>query len=145
MIRTGTGALLAAPARRSRRPAARRASGPDAVAFEKLACDDHLLDLARSLPDEQEGSVAVEALDGELRRVPVAPVDPQGVEAHLVAHLRGEELGHPRFQIAPLPGVLPLGAVHHHQAARLELRGHLGELELDGLVLCDGLAEAAAL
>src|SRR5205823_8621055 len=98
--RYGRLACSACPAvRRSRRPGV--VSGPDAVAFEELACDYHLLDLARSLPDEQEGSVAVEALDGELCRVPVAPVDPQGVEAHLVAHLRGEELGHPRFQIAP--------------------------------------------
>ena len=65
--------------------------------------------------------------------------------ANLHAHLRGEELRHPRFEVRPLTAILHQRGVQHELAPRLDLGGHVGELELDRLVLRDGLAEGAAL
>ena len=70
------------------------------MTLQELARDDELLDLARALADEQEGRVAVETLDGVLRRVPVPSVNSQRVCHDLVAHLGAEVLGHPRFEVA---------------------------------------------
>lgn len=47
------------------------------VFLEEAAGDHRLLDLGRSLSDEEEGGVAVEAFDRELLRVAVAPVHPE--------------------------------------------------------------------
>ena len=57
------------------------------------------------------------------------------------AHLAGEELGHPRFQIAALAAVLLGGGLEGQQPGRLDRRRHVGQLELDGLEVGDGLPE----
>jgi len=48
---------------------------------------------------------------------------------------------HSGFQVVPVPGVFPAGGHHHHLVSCLDLGRHLGQLELDRLVLGDRLAE----
>src|SRR5256714_9134072 len=113
----------------------------DLVALEELLADDHPLDLRRALSDKEQRRVAVQALDLVLLRVPVAPVDAEGVLHDLLAGLRGEELGHARLEIGALTGVLEPGRLEGQEPRGLHLRGHVGELELDRLVLGDRLAK----
>src|SRR4051812_38902846 len=66
----------------------------DLVAGDELAADDHALDLAGALADEQQRRVAVEAFDLVFLGVAVAAVDPEGVLDDLLAGLGREQLGH---------------------------------------------------
>src|SRR5437763_5395966 len=116
-----------------------------AVPLQQPPRDQELQDLVRALAEDQERRVAVEALDQELGRVAVAAVDAHRLEGDLLGALGREQLGHPRLEVGPLAGVLPPGRVEHEQPRGLDLRSHLGELELDRLVLGDGLAEGLAL
>src|SRR3954447_12168294 len=117
----------------------------DLVPLEELLADDHPLDLGGALPDEQQRRVAVEALDLVLLRVAVAAVDAQRLLDAEVAALGGEELRHAGLELRALAGVLHPGGAERHQARRVDLRRHVGELELDRLVLGDRLAERLAL
>ena len=60
---------------------------------------------------------------------------PHGVGGDLEGRLRGEQLGHASLHVDPFTGVGPTGGVIGHEPGRLELGGHLGQLELDRLVL----------
>src|SRR5215210_5598719 len=124
-----------------------RGPGPDSdlVALQELAADDHALDLRGALADQQQRRVAVEPLDLVLLRVAVAAVDAEGVLDDLLAGLGGEELRHAGLEVRALARVLHPGGLEREQARRLDLGGHVGELELDGLVLGDRLAERRAL
>jgi hypothetical protein len=51
----------------------------------------------------------------------------------------------PGLDVGPLPRLVPLGCAAGEQPGSLELRGHVGQLELDRLVLGDGLAEGVPL
>src|SRR5256884_9156881 len=88
----------------------------DLVALEELLTDDHPLDLRRAFSDKEQRRVAVQALDLVLLRVPVAPVDAEGVLDDLLAGLRGEELGHPRLEVGALAGVLEAGRPEGQEA-----------------------------
>src|SRR5215211_1679442 len=55
------------------------ASHLGAVALEELSSDHHLLDLGRALPDQEQGRVAVDALDLVLLGIAVSAVDPEGL------------------------------------------------------------------
>src|SRR4051812_24483766 len=81
------------------------------VAAEQLAGDHELLDLARSLTDQQERRVAVEPLDRVLGRVAVAAMHPERLGNDLVAGLGAEVLGHAGLEVGPLPRRLLLGGV----------------------------------
>src|SRR5581483_6470365 len=107
--------------------------------------DHHALDLGRSLADQEQRRVAVEALDLVLLRVAVAAVDAEGLLDDLLARLRGEELRHPRLEVGALARVLHARRLEREHPRRLDLRRHVGELELDRLVLGDRLAERLAL
>src|SRR5215217_5390971 len=126
-------------------PPAGVAEPSDLVPLEELAADDHALDLRGALADQEQRRVAVEPLDLVLLGVAVAAVDPEGVLDDLLAGLRGEELGHAGLEVGALARVLHAGGLERQQPRRLDLRGHVGELELDGLVLGDRLAERLAL
>src|SRR3954453_13593523 len=102
----------------------------DTMPLQQLLADDHPLDLARPLADEQQRRVAVYALDLVLLRVPVAAVDAQRLLGAEAAGLRGEQLGHARLEVRSLAGVLQPRGLQRQHAGRLELRGHVGELEL---------------
>src|SRR4051794_5445641 len=128
-----------------RRPAWRRARRLDLVAPQQRAADDHALDLRRALADQQQRRVAVQALDLVLLGVPVAPVDAERVLDDLLAGLGGEQLRHAGLEVRALAGVLHPRGLEREQAGGLDLGGHVGELELDRLVLRDRLAERRAL
>jgi hypothetical protein len=69
-------------------------------------------------------------------------VDLDRVRADALGHLGGEQLRHRRFLQAGLAGVLQPRGVQDQLPRRLELRRHVGQAELHGLVLEDRLAEA---
>ena len=72
-------------------------------------------------------------------------MDAQRLGGDLERRLGGEQLGHAGLHVDPLPGVGPPGGVVGHEAGRLQFGSHIGQLELDGLVLVDGSAERLAL
>ena len=71
-------------------------------------------------------------------------MDAHRVEHDLVAHLRGEQLGHARLDVGAPPRVLAARGLHGQEARRLDLRRHVGELELDRLQLGELPAERLA-
>src|SRR6476659_3087863 len=113
----------------------------DLVPLQQLLADNHALDLGGSLADQQQRRVAVEALDLVLLGVAVAAVDAEAFLDAVLAALRGEELGHARLQVGALAGVLHPRRFAGDEAGGLELSRHVGELELDRLVVGDRLAE----
>src|SRR5882757_6726919 len=117
----------------------------DLVPLKDLFADHHALDLGGPLADQKEWGVAVEALDLVLLRVAVAAVDAERVLDVFLPRLRGEELGHPGLEVGALAGVLHPRRFAGDQAGRLQARRHVGELELDRLVLGDRLAEGLPL
>ena len=121
--------------------AASRRSALGASPGQQAAGDDQPLDLVRALADHHERRVAVVALDRKIGGVADAAVDAHGLGGQLERGLAGEQLGHARLDVAAQTGRLALGRVAREQAGRLQLRRHVGELELDRLVLGDGLAE----
>src|SRR6476620_4929238 len=121
------------------------ASSSDLVPLEELLADNHALDLRGALADQQQRRVAVEALDLVLLRVAVAAVDAEALLDALLADLRGEQLRHPGLEVGALAGVLHPRRLAGEEAGGLDLGGHVGELEMDRLVLGDRLAEGLAL
>src|SRR3954469_5582305 len=117
----------------------------DTMPLQQLLADDHPLDLARALTDQQQRRVAVDALDLVLLGVPVAAVDAQRLLRAEAAGLAGEQLGHARLEVGALARVLQPRRLEREHPGRLELRRHVGELELDRLVLGDLPAERLAL
>src|ERR687896_1875586 len=124
-----------------------RRAGPesDLVPLQELAPDHHALDLRGALADQQQRRVAVQALDLVLLGVAVAAVDAERVLDDLLAGLRREQLRHAGLEVRALAGVLHPRRLEREQARRLDLGRHVGELELDRLVLGDRLAERLAL
>src|SRR5262249_11512892 len=59
--------------------------------------------------------------------------------------LRSEELGHRRFLCRLALIIFHPGRAHGEKARRVDLRGHVGELELDSLELEDRLTELSSL
>src|SRR3954452_17652821 len=108
------------------------------VPLEQFAPDHHPLDLGRALADQEQRSVAVQALDLVLLRVAVAAVDAERVLHDLLAGLRGEQLRHAGLEVRALAGVLEAGGLTGEEACGLHLGRHVRELELDRLVLGDG-------
>src|ERR1700684_2599186 len=123
----------------------RRRGVSNLMTLQQLSADHHPLDLRRSLADQQQRRVAVDALDLVLLRVTVAAMDPQAFLGAEATGLGGEQLRHPRLQVGALAGVLHRRRAAHEQPRRVDLRRHVGELELDRLVLGDRLAERLAL
>src|SRR5690606_3831754 len=117
----------------------------DPVGLEDPAADDHALDVGGAFADQEHGGLAVEAFDLGLGGVAVAAVDAEGVLDDVAAVFGGEVLGHAGLEVAAFAGVLGAGGVDQHLVGGLDLDGHVGEAELDGLVVGDGLAERAAL
>ena len=113
--------------------------------FEQAPRDEQLLDLVRALADQEQRRVAVVPLGPELRRVPVAAVDPHAVERVLLGGLGREVLRHPCLEVGALAGRLLPRRLDRQEPRRLRARRHLREHQLDRLVLADRLAERLAL
>src|SRR5436190_15000755 len=117
----------------------------DLVPLQELLADNHALDLGGALADQEQRRVAVEALDLVLLRVAIAAVDAEALLDALLAGLGGQELGHPGLEVGALAGVLHPRRLAGDEPGGLDLGRHVGELELDRLVLGDRLAEGLAL
>src|SRR5579883_1615784 len=139
------------PLERRVRTGARPGPGVDSpfvgqlVAFEKLASNHQALDLAGALAYQHQRGVAVVAFDVKLSGVAKAAKDAHGLQGNVLAHLGGEKLGHAGLQVAAFAAILLACCLLDQQARRLDVGGHVGQLELDGLVLGDGLPEGAPL
>src|SRR4051794_35218137 len=126
-------------------PRLARAQKSNFVALQELLADHHALDLRGALADQEQRRVAVEALDLVLLRVAVAAVDAEALLDALLAGLRGEQLGHAGLEVRARAGVLHPRGLAGYEAGGLDLGRHIGELELDRLMLGDRLAEGLAL
>src|SRR5829696_1032338 len=117
----------------------------DLVALQELLPDHHALDLGRALADQEQWCVAIEPLDLVLLRVAVAAVDAEGVLDDFLPRLRRVQLRHAGLEVRTLAGVLEPRRLEGEQARGLDLGRHVGQLELDRLVLGDLPAEGLAL
>src|ERR1700727_1386859 len=111
------------------------ATRSDLVSLQELAADHHPLDLRRALADQQQRRVPVQPLDLVLLGVAVAAMDPQRLLDTEAPGLRREQLRHPRLDIRALARVLQARRSPGQQPRRLDLGSHVGELELNRLVL----------
>src|ERR1700734_3002962 len=127
----------------ARRNPARSRSNP--ILGEQPLADDRLLDLAGSLADEQERSIAHQPLDLILFGVAVSTVDAEALLGDLRAEFAGKILRHSRRDVVALTGILQPGRVDHHQMSGLDFGCHFRDLEGNGLVLGDRLAEGVTL
>ncbi len=91
--------------------------------------------------DHHQRRVAIIALHRKIFRVSIAAQDAHRLERHFSRSLGGEQLGHAGFQIAALAAILFLGRGINQQARGFDARGHVGQLDLNGLVLRDRFAE----
>src|ERR1700682_3210783 len=78
----------------------------DLMTLQKLAPDDHALNLRGPLADQQKRRITVQALDLILLGVAVAAVDPQALLDAEAPRLGGEQLGHAGLEVRTLAGVL---------------------------------------
>src|SRR5881628_3819240 len=105
--------------RRAARPPRRRAPRSDLVAADELLGDHLAQDLVRSLADDHEHRVAVEALDLVLDREAVAAEDAHRLLRAEDAGFGAGELGHRGLEVAAL------AAVEHARCALDQLLGAL--------------------
>src|SRR5687768_18236854 len=112
--------------------------------LEQVPCDHDPLDLRGALPDLADLGVPHHALDRVILGVPIAAVHLNRLDRGAHRELGAEELRH-RGLLRKWPTVLGQpGRVKHQVLPRLDLRGDVGELELDPLEARDGLAELLA-
>ena len=131
------------PFEERRRPG--RRGGAHALFRKQAPCDHQLLDLARPFADRAELHVAVELLDRKVLDEAVPAVDLHRPVRRAHGDLARVELGlrgHPGRALAAVPR---LRRALREKPRRVDLRGHLGDVELDRLELGDGPAELAPL
>src|ERR1017187_6873200 len=107
--------------------------------------DGQELHVRRAFVDLADLRIAEELLHRVVLGEAVAAVDLDAQRGHALGNLRGVELGHGCFFHEVHGGVLHAGAIVEQHAGRLDLGGHLRDLELNTLELADGAAELLAL
>ena len=115
------------------------------LAREDRARDHDPLDLARSLVDLRDLRVAVVALDRELLRVAVAAEHLDRLLRDCAPRPGGEQLRLGALAPCAAGPLLQPGRAVRQQPRGVDLRRHVGELELDRLEVGDPLAELPAL
>ena len=113
--------------------------------IERLYRDAPLLLIGEGTSEIQRMVIGKKLLDLVLLRVAVAAVDAEGLLDAEPPGLGGEELGHARLEVRARAGVLEPRGADRQQAGGVDLGRHVGELELDRLVLGDRAAEGLAL
>src|SRR6185312_8562319 len=113
---------------------------------EQAARDDEAHDLVGAFEDPVDAQIAEVALDRIVLDVAVAAMELQRLVADPEAGIGREALGHrAAHRRVRLPGIERRSRAPHHEARRLELRRHIGELELQRLELGELAAELPAL
>src|SRR5688572_33466657 len=107
------------------------------VPLDEAARDDDALQFVRTLADREQRRVAVVALDVELLRIAVSAVDAHRLEAVLERSFGRVKFRHARFEIAAPAAVVRARGGLDEQPRSLDARGHVGEFELDRLMLRD--------
>src|SRR5207247_9966393 len=95
--------------------------------------------------NNQKRRIAIKSLNRKVFRVTVATEDSHRLEGALLSGLGREQLRHSRLKVAALAAVFFLGRRVNQQSRRFDLCSHVGELQLNRLMLADGLSESAAL
>src|SRR5579863_6988915 len=103
------------------------------VGTQQVARDQDALHLAGSLADFVYLDVAIEAGHRRLLHESHAAVDLDGLIGARGGDLGGVQLRHRRIGRGALSGVDRCGRAPGHQPRQLDLRAHVGELELGGL------------
>src|ERR1700722_8354489 len=107
--------------------------------------DKHALDLRRSFADLEYFRVSVEPSDGKLVHEAVTAEYLGGISRVIHGCVRGHELGHSGFLLEGLTRDHPGRGGIVEGAGRACYRLHVGDLELDSLVMPDRPAERLAL
>src|ERR1700681_4453254 len=113
---------------------------PPSRSAEEAAGDDEPLDFTRPLADRAESHVAIELLDGEVLDEAVPSVDLDRLLRRPHGHFGGVELGLGGETRHLLAGVLRRRGPEGQEPRGVDLRRHVGEVELDRLELRDRLA-----
>src|SRR5439155_27351562 len=111
---------------------------------QELAGDDEPQDLARAFADGRELHVAEEFLGRIILHETVAPMDLDAVVGGPHGDLAGVQLRHRRFESGAAPAVLEICGAVGQEARRLDARGVVSELPLNGLKPADRPAERLA-
>src|SRR5690606_32599155 len=110
----------------------------------EAARDDVALDFAGALADHIDEGVTVDAADRILAHDAGAAVDADGLFAHRQRAFAGHQLDAGRGGRIERALVDAPGAVVDEPAGGFDLRGHVGKLVRDGLVVADALARHQA-
>ena len=115
------------------------------LGLEEPGRDDQALDFGGAFVDFGDAGVAVVALDRIFAGVAVAAVDLDGFVGDARGHFAGEEFGDGGVHAEARAGILLPGGFADEHAGGVEFGGHVGEHELNGLELRNGMAEGEAL
>src|SRR5215475_4778135 len=107
--------------------------------------DNQPLQFIRSAADYEQRRVAVITLDVQVFGVARAAVNAHRLPGHLLRGLGGEELRHSDLQVAAFSPIFLLGGRICQQPRRFDFYAHLGQHDLDRLVLADRLVERVSL
>ena len=117
----------------------------DRVLLQQLPGDDQALQFIGAAADQQQRRIPVVALHGEILREAIAAHDAHRLEGHFGSRFRREQFRHARFEIASLAAISFRGCRVDQQSRCLDLRRHLGEFDLNGLMLRNRLSESVPL
>src|SRR5215469_4043783 len=106
--------------------------------------DDQALDFAGTFVNLRDAGVAVGAFNRVFAAVAVAAMDLHGFVRDTGGHFAGEKFCHGGVHAEPRAGVLLPGGLADQQASSVNLRGHVGQHELNCLKLSDGMTEGEA-
>ena len=111
-----------------------------------MARNDQALNFAGAFADGAELDVAIKLFGGIVFDEAVAAVDLDALVGDADSDFAGEEFGHAGFAgEAHIFLIGEPGGLIDEQTSGFDLRGHVGEFELDGLKIGDGFAELLAL
>src|ERR1700676_2349729 len=107
--------------------------------------DDQALNLAGAFVYLGDARIAVHAFDGIFAAVAIAAVNLHRFVGGARGHFGCEKLGDGSFHGETRTTVLLPGGLAHQEAGGINFRGHIGQHELNGLKVGNGMAKSRAL
>lgn len=104
--------------------------------------NDKTLDLGSTLVDLEDLGVTVQLLDRVLCVETSTAKDLDGIASRLDSDIRGKSLGDRSLPGVAVAVILEPTSLPDHGAGSLNTNGHIGDHELDSLVVDDGLAHS---
>src|SRR5215217_413645 len=127
------------------KPSSPLSSFVQSVPLEQTPRDHQALYFVGSLAYGHQRGIAEVTLHVIILVVTVTTMNAHGLEAVVDAGLAGEELRHTCLEVATLAAIELLGGIPEEQTGSLDADRHIGQLQLYGLMLGDGLSEGLAL